>query len=181
MFTRSIARFWGPLLGCGLGAVLPAIAAGAQTQPPQAAPPTSAPAPNPPAPTIRETSRTASKCYIGRSPEDLKSYDCEITSVYTSRQPYPSAVQIRWSYGGLSDFSRNADGGWRWYDPSSKRWLDTDPRWVELEAGGCFRFGNMCFGRGFPVVPEMKSSPTPSQSTAAPPATLPRGTTTPAN
>ncbi|WP_338462624.1 hypothetical protein VZH09_04320 [Synechococcus elongatus IITB7] len=173
MMLRSIAHTLLPTLGISLGVLLPAIA---QT-PPAATPPT------PPAqpPQIRELARTPSKCYIGRDPASLTPYDCEIVAIYTSKQPYPSGVQIKWSYGGLSDFSRSQTGEWRWYDPTGKRWLDTQPTWLELEASGCFRFGNMCFGRGFPIVPEMKATtPSANPPKAAPPAEQPRGTSTPA-
>ncbi len=115
-----------------------------------AAAPTATPA-STPAPQTRDLTRTVSRCYVRQPDQSYTAYECEIRTIYNNPGPKADAVQIKWSYGATSDFLWTKAQGWRWFDPGSKQWLPYQPEWLQTADFSCLRFGNMCFGRGFPV------------------------------
>ncbi len=122
----------------------------------------------------REVVRLQTRCYVQQSNQALDAYPCELRLIYndpTRTSGSPDAVQVKWAYGGLSEFLYNPSQGWKWLEPTSKTWVPASPSWLRTASVSCYRFGNMCFGRGFPA-------PEPA-TTATVAATIPRPTPAP--
>ncbi len=148
-------RHLGTLAGFLLSAIPGVAIAATPTTPAQtpgqpAAVPASTPAATP-TPQTRDLTRTVSRCYVRQADQSYTAYECEIRSIYNTPGPKADAVQIKWSYGATSDFLWTKARGWQWFDPGSKQWLLYQPEWLETSDFSCLRFGNMCFGRGFPI------------------------------
>lgn len=116
----------------------------------------------------REVVRLQTRCYVQQSNQSLDAYPCELRLIYndpTRTSGTPDAVQVKWAYGGLSEFLYNPSQGWKWLDPASRTWVPASPTWLRTASVSCYRFGNMCFGRGFPT-----PDPASTATAAAPPA-----------
>lgn len=99
----------------------------------------------------RELYRTKVDCYSRQPDQEYKKFSCELRLVFSDSDPYVDAVQVKWDYGGLSEFTWKA-GQWTWFEPNSKKWIPVSPKWVLMDPDrACIQFGAICFGRGFPV------------------------------
>jgi hypothetical protein len=148
-------RHLGTLAGFLLSAIPGVAIAATPTTPAQtpgqpAAVPASTPAATP-TPQTRDLTRTVSRCYVRQADQSYTAYECEIRTIYNTPGPKADAVQIKWSYGATSDFLWTKARGWQWFDPGSRQWLAYQPEWQQTGDFSCLRFGNMCFGRGFPI------------------------------
>jgi hypothetical protein len=109
----------------------------------------------------REVLKISTRCYVRQPDQQFTAYPCELRLVYSNPDPVPDAVQVKWAYGGLTEFLYSRSRGWQWLEPTSRTWVPAEAEWVETPALSCYRFGNMCFGRGFPVLDSPPSSPVP--------------------
>jgi hypothetical protein len=134
----------------------------------------------------RELYRTKVDCYSRQPDQEYKKFSCELRLIFSDTDPYVDAVQVKWDYGGLSEFSYK-NGQWTWFEPNSKKWIAIAPKWLIMDPDrACIQFGAICFGRGFPVndfrptgdqivtLPGAITSPTPE---AAKPGTAPANST----
>jgi hypothetical protein len=176
-------RHLGILAGLLLSAIPGVAIAATPTTPAQTpAQPASAPTATP-TPQTRDLTRTVSRCYVRQADQSYTAYECEIRTIYNTPGPKADAVQIKWSYGATSDFLWTKARGWQWFDPGSRQWLPYQPEWLQTSDFSCLRFGNMCFGRGFPIqggekLPEDNPA---KATTAAAPTTAPSPTPTAAS
>jgi hypothetical protein len=90
-------------------------------------------------------------CYSRQPDQEYKKFSCELRLIFNDSDPYADAIQVKWDYGGLSEFTWKA-GQWTWFEPNSKKWISVSPKWVVMDQDrACIQFGAICFGRGFPV------------------------------
>lgn len=130
----------------------------------------------------RDVVKLQTRCYVQQPDQSLSSYPCELRLIYTNptaTSSVPEAVQVKWAYGGLSEFLYNPQRGWQWLEPASRTWVPASPTWLRTGTISCYRFGNMCFGRGFPT-PEATAAPSaaspPSRTTVTATTQPPSGT-----